>query len=337
MAYVLGLDIGGTSTKVCVISEEQASSLNVQDVPLLYKSRVDYPLGLNLSAYKGVIRNELDIINREYLITKIGVAFPGVLNSESRVISSPNLDFFVGEDIKSLMAEVSGLDKKVIFIDNDANIACFCESLSLKSAGDNIEQVDKDNFIFLTLGTGIGCGIFLESNLYRGVNGGAGEFGHSFFSPGSIDELFNLFDNNDLDDLLRKDVLSRFTIEAYIGSNNFIAYLHRNYAGYEFNYVSFSDFIKAVVNKEKKSEIALKVYVYFLAISAASLLNIFDIRHLVIGGGGSIIYDFLEPLVMKVLKLRLLPHLNNNFVLSKSHLGNMSGSLGAAIFTQVTK
>ena len=61
--------------------------------------------------------------------------------------------------------------KHPIYISNDANCATIAE----------YELIDRkmfSNYIFVTVGTGIGCGIIINGSLYSGTTGTAGEIGH---------------------------------------------------------------------------------------------------------------------------------------------------------------
>ena len=63
-----------------------------------------------------------------------------------------------------------------VFIDNDVNTLTLTEQLF--GSGQGI-----DNFITITIGRGVGMGIVVNGQLYRGANGGAGEFGHTVIDP----------------------------------------------------------------------------------------------------------------------------------------------------------
>jgi glucokinase len=99
----------------------------------------------------------------------IGVAVAGQVGKERRsVIFSPNLPFKKEFPLAEKLEEAIGLDVR---IENDANSAAIGE----KIFG---EAKEMDDFISLTLGTGIGSGIFSGGRLLRGDTGGGGEAGH---------------------------------------------------------------------------------------------------------------------------------------------------------------
>lgn len=63
-------------------------------------------------------------------------------------------------------------------LDNDANAQAYGEFKFGKGKG-------FDSMVFLTISTGIGAGIIINHNLYRGMTGTAGEFGHTIVEPDS--------------------------------------------------------------------------------------------------------------------------------------------------------
>ena len=99
----------------------------------------------------------------------IGVAVAGQIEKDRRsVIFSPNLPFKEEFPLAEKLEDAIRLDVR---LENDANSAAIGE----KVFG---EAVEMDDFISLTLGTGIGSGIFSGGRLLRGHDGGGAEAGH---------------------------------------------------------------------------------------------------------------------------------------------------------------
>ena len=71
--------------------------------------------------------------------------------------------------IRDLVAERVGLP---VFVDNDANVAAFAEQLFGAARG-------ADDAVMLTIGTGIGGGLILNGEIYRGATGSGAELGHT--------------------------------------------------------------------------------------------------------------------------------------------------------------
>lgn len=98
----------------------------------------------------------------------MGISIPGTVDIEHGVlIFAPNLQWR-NVPLRKIYSEQTGLK---VFIENDANAAAIAERLF------GMARTSTD-FIFVFAGAGIGGGLFLNGNLYRGKNGYAGEIGH---------------------------------------------------------------------------------------------------------------------------------------------------------------
>ena len=102
-------------------------------------------------------------------IDSVGIGCPGSIDDRSGiVIYSNNLKF---ENVP-LCDELKKYISKPIYINNDANCAALGEFFALND--DSIED-----FVAITLGTGVGGGVIINKKLYTGFNGVGAELGHS--------------------------------------------------------------------------------------------------------------------------------------------------------------
>lgn len=101
--------------------------------------------------------------------TPVGVGLPGLMRRDGRLAFAPNLQSASGADLGSLVG--TALQSSRVFCENDANCAAVAEHEW--GAGRAI-----DDFVMVTLGTGIGGGIIAEGKLLQGRSGFAGEIGH---------------------------------------------------------------------------------------------------------------------------------------------------------------
>lgn len=102
----------------------------------------------------------------------VGIGLAGVVYSNSGIVHhSP---FFGWRDIP-LAAMLEREINLPVYIENDVNTLTLTEQLF--GAGRYYE-----NFIVVTVGRGIGMGLVLHNQIYRGVRGGAGEFGHTILA-----------------------------------------------------------------------------------------------------------------------------------------------------------
>ena len=115
-------------------------------------------------------KKAIDVCNDHGLyILGIGLSVPGTVDLENRIlVFAPNLQWR-NVPFREFFAEHTGMN---IYVENDANAAAIAEHLF--GAARNC-----DDFIFVVVSFGIGGGLFLNGNLYRGRDGYAGEIGHT--------------------------------------------------------------------------------------------------------------------------------------------------------------
>ncbi|MCC5467281.1 ROK family transcriptional regulator [Pelosinus baikalensis] len=109
-------------------------------------------------------------------IIGIGIGVPGIVNYEQGLIlSAPNLGW-ENIELRSIIEQKFGVP---VFIDNEANAGAIGEKWF--GAGKR-----ADEFLYISAGTGIGAGIIINNELYRGSRGLAGEIGHMTVSLDGI-------------------------------------------------------------------------------------------------------------------------------------------------------
>lgn len=167
----IGIDLGGTKILAGVLNEngDILASKSVRCNKEEGKDALIFSIrGLCMDVCGKACVSEKDIIS-------IGMGFPGTMSREDKVFChGANLCCLDGVCISEIFPH---FDKKMLFIENDANAAALGESI--KGEGRGVK-----NFVMLTLGTGIGCGIVIDGKIYTGVNGGAGEAGHMVINAG---------------------------------------------------------------------------------------------------------------------------------------------------------
>ena len=160
--YAIGVDLGGTSIKLGIVSDNGK---------LLKKHTV------RTEAEKGpkkVIENIISGINElteksKYKISGIGIGCPGVVTPGKGIVENP--PNFPGWNRVNIGKIISREFKKTVLVDNDANAAAIGE-LTFGSGK------KYKSFIMITLGTGVGGGIVINKKIYHGDFGAAGEIGH---------------------------------------------------------------------------------------------------------------------------------------------------------------
>jgi glucokinase len=165
MKYALGIDIGGTNTVVGLVDKEGnvlgTDSVKTQSFPVLeeYVKTVS-KLAKDLIAKNNVSINE---------IVGLGIGAPNANYYTGNIEMAPNLPW---KQDKVPLAKMFREELNIpVTITNDANAAALGEKMYGVAK-------DMDNFIMITLGTGVGSGIVINGQLVYGHDGFAGELGH---------------------------------------------------------------------------------------------------------------------------------------------------------------
>ena len=168
---ILAIDIGGTMIKYGLVSS---------DGEILSTDKIE------TEAEKGLenILNKIDNIFKRYKENNpVGIAVSGtgqINGMIGKVIGgNPIIPNWIGTNLVKILEEKYNLP---IVLENDVN----CVALGEKWIG---AGKDLSNFICLTIGTGIGGGIILNNQLFRGENFVAGEFGHILIKKGEFEQF----------------------------------------------------------------------------------------------------------------------------------------------------
>lgn len=165
-AFIIGIDIGGTKLSTA-IANNKGEILHNEVIPTNAHRGKKYTIERIIGSINSVIKNSNKSIND---IKCIGIGAPGpVVHDKGLVISPPNLPGWKRVPLRDIISK--HFNKKT-FLENDANCAALAE---LKfGAGKN-----SNNFVYVTISTGIGGGIIIDKKLYLGSSGSAGEIGHT--------------------------------------------------------------------------------------------------------------------------------------------------------------
>ncbi|NLY46723.1 MAG: ROK family protein [Tissierella sp.] len=168
MKKAIGIDLGGTSIKGGLIDEGGN---------ILKKAEKDT---LTANGRYEVLERISEVINMlmEDGVMGIAIGSPGFIDSnEGKVLKvGGNIHDWAGTKIKDELQKKH--PNMSIFVENDANVAAICEHWKGAAKG-------YENFIMLTLGSGLGGAIYIENHgLVRGHRYRGGELGHAIYIPG---------------------------------------------------------------------------------------------------------------------------------------------------------
>ncbi len=167
---VLGVDVGGTKVAVTPVDRTGAMLAERLVEPSHTASAEDFLAGLEQTLRHALAEFE------DFAPAGIGVACAGTVDvARGVMVKSPNLPL-VETPVALPLADTLGMP---VVLENDAKAAVWGESVAGAAVG-------FEHVVMLTLGTGVGGGLLLGGQVYRGAHGAAGELGHLVVQPGGL-------------------------------------------------------------------------------------------------------------------------------------------------------
>ncbi len=173
MTLYLGIDIGGTNTVLGLVGEGG----EILSSQTLSTKRYGADYRAYIAALTEHIQQLIASTPHRGAISGIGVGAPNANHYSGCIEKAVNLPW---SSSVPLVADLSASTGLPVILDNDANVSALGEH----SYG---VARDWDDFIEITLGTGVGSGIYADGHLVRGNHGKAGELGHvAVGEPGEL-------------------------------------------------------------------------------------------------------------------------------------------------------
>lgn len=298
-AEYLGIDVGGTGVKMGIVHSDTGQINNFQSYDTAtwresnhFLDRLADAIALQLYQHKSV--------------KKIGIGLPGILTKNRRTLieitAIPEID---GSPMIDMLEK--RFPEHQFFMENDANAAALGEFYFSPE-----KALMPEDFVFITLGTGVGGAAVIDRKIFLGGDGNAMEPGHVPSKNGKVLER-NVGKKEILH--LATEMRASFTGKTLLTSDGTISTT------------------ALVVAAEEGDELALAIWNEIgtlLGDMLVSLIRILDIKNLFIGGGLSASYDFILPSMEKQLNYWLTPAYLEKLTIKKALLGNDAGLLGAA-------
>ena len=172
--FVMGIDIGGQSTKIGVVNAEGEIVASTV-ISSLQEELIDYITDLTKAVKKLI--SETSSKGR---VKGIGIGAPNGNYYNGTIEYAPNLRWSYDNEGKPTLVDLAALVKSFtglqVTLTNDANAAAMGEMAYGVARG-------MKNFIMITLGTGVGSGIVINGQVVYGHDGFAGELGHTVAVP----------------------------------------------------------------------------------------------------------------------------------------------------------
>ncbi len=172
MAFIAGIDIGGTRTRCALARKDKPHQI-------WRKASVATPQqgpGAVLDVVEDIIRDRLGV---EEPLCAVGCVAPGMTDTQSGVVlEAANLNNWINVP---LVAELERRFQAPAAVENDVNAAALAESRLSVSA-------EMSPVVYVTLSTGVAAGIVIDGKILQGGNYCSGEIGSMIPSPEYLDQ-----------------------------------------------------------------------------------------------------------------------------------------------------
>lgn len=297
---VIGIDFGGTSIKLAVVSGQTLLS----DIARVSTQDFDEPDSLmqELATVIGDLRRDFPDI------AAIGIGVPGAVNSSTGMTYNlTNVKGWTSVPLRDLMTQKTGLPT---LIENDANCMAYAEWKFGAAKG-------RRHAVCLTLGTGVGGGLILDGKLFHGADYAAGEIGQMSIDYRGVPGPYG----------------NTGCIERYIGNRQIEemgAALYADHGVPAPEDLSPKTLAEAAHNGDP---IAIELWgkvAELLGFCLMSVVFLLNPEVIVIGGGVSAVGDPLFVPLRETLRKTLAEECFRHLRIEQAHFGNTAGILGSS-------
>jgi glucokinase len=310
MDLALCLDVGGTKIAGALIDRKSNSRFGIS-IPTPIESTE-----ATVAAIEKLIKDLLDKAKSIGKVKGIGVGIPGTVRyPEGFVVTAPNLPIS-NLPLKQLLEEKF---KLLVRVDNDANLAVLGERYFGKARKCN-------DVVLLTLGTGIGSGLFLGGRLYRGSTGTGAELGHMIIKANGplcscgARGCFEVLASGVALERLAKDLVKSAKSSVLV-----------ELAEGKISKIEGSLIAKAARLGDKQALAAFAELSFWLGIGLANIANIFNPELILISGGLAEASDLLLEKAIKIMTEIALEPNGSMVKVEVAALGQKAGLIGAAV------
>lgn len=222
--------------------------------------------GKTPNSFDEIIDNVNSLTKSYNDVEVVAFSIPGMVDTDNDTIL-----FVPSKGWKNIKIEIP---EKVIYADNEANLAMIAEAFQR-------EEVRKSkSSVFVTIREGLGTGLWINGNIFRGPSFTAGEFGHTIF---------------DLSSNIKCRCGNNGCMEGYVSITSYFGKLQKDWGKY------LSDLY---LRKDKR----MQEYIELLAKALMNIVNSINPEYLIVGGELSgLPLDFYKDLEYK-LKSKVLEH-----------------------------
>ncbi|MBR6723420.1 ROK family protein [bacterium] len=315
MVKRIGIDVGGTNVKIALVDGE-GKIIYSNSVPTYAQMGYEYTVNNIKQAIKDLMK-ETNTESKD--IQGIGFDFPGQVDCKTGVVKlAPNIPGWVNVPIAQMIEEEFHIPTR---IDNDVRCAALGE---LKfGAGRGCE-----NFVCITVGTGIGSGLVINGKVVRGAANAAGELGHIKLQM-EDGPLCGCGDSG--------------CLEAFASGPSIVAmaqeYLKGGKSAKFRELAGDGEITPYIVAKaaEAGDPVAKRIFEkmgYYIGMGLTSVINLLNPEKIIIGGGVAECGDLLLDPIRRTINDRAMKVQRESVEIVPAELGNSAGVIGASMLVE---
>ena len=306
----LGIDIGGTAVKFGLVDADGTMISRVLEYPVKFDN---YETPIIETVVKSA-RLFMEANNKDFTeIAGIGVSATGGINTKLGIVegSAGHIKNWEGTNIKSRLESEFGVKTEVL---NDANAAALGEMWKGAARG-------KENVVVMTIGTGVGGGIIVDSKIFLGRKGFAGEIGHIPVNVGGEDCSCG-----------NKGCIEHYGSTSALVRNVKEAVILGEIKGIEADGVDGRWIFKEVA---AGNEVVIKYvdeWINYISAALVGLVHTFNPEMIILGGGVSRQKELFVNKVREKVLTSVMPNFAIGLSVEAAELGNDAGIIGAVRF-----
>ena len=304
----IGVDMGGTKLLAGAVDPRLGVHHRVQ------RSVVDLDQAALLDVAVDAVREARESGGAE--IAAVGFGIPSLMDQRTGIaVVAVNLPLF-DVPFADVMTERLGLP---VFVDNDANVAALAEHRAGAARG-------ASEAVVLTIGTGIGGGLILRGELYRGAVGAAAELGHMVIEMDGPPCQGNCPNRGCFEAVASGTALAREALR--IAGERPSSGLGRALAGGR--EIAGPLVTELAHDGDAAAIAAIELIGERLGVAIANFVNIFNPEVVVVGGGVIAAGELLLGPARAVVAQRALPPSRDEVKIVAARFGVEAGMIGAA-------
>ena len=297
--HYIGIDIGGTAIKAAL----------TDDFGVVLESIKTPTPADNLQGLIATISSLVANLQRKASVGGVGVGIAGLLNAGTRVIeTSPNIPVIHRLNLEKQLREALSLH---VVTENDAKAGAYGEWTA--GAGKGLQHM-----AYITVGTGLGCGLILGGQMFRGASGYAGELGHTVIEPGGRLCACG----------------SQGCLETRVSATGIVQTARESNGG------GANPSAEALYDSAMQGDSAAKAIFEetgrYLGMACANLINLLNLEAIVVGGGVMASGDLLLGAARAEAQRRAFAPSAHDCPIVQSQLWPDAGTIGAAMLARDT-